>query len=487
METISASHGLGATSYVRGFRHDIFISYAHADDATDPQGVQWVTEFQVYLKRALKQHLAGYEPSVFFDALDLHPNHLVNTVLSSARESAIFLPIISPSYLERLWPTSELEAFGEVTTDTDRIFAVELLPPIGTYPPRLDNLRRKAFWWKDEKRGSAPRRSTPKYESALYMDYLDDVAYLIAKRLREMRSADRARPTIPVATARKSVLLADVTDDLRRVHRQVREYLEQYQFNVLPKQDYPEEGADFAEAFRADLAGVDLFVQLLSEVRSPFHRRQQGRDEPMSRGLYQYNEAKGRGINILQWRGPDVDPSSVTHYDRQLLEAPHVLAMGLQQFLKEIRNTLERPIPEPSKRKPASDFIFINADYCDKELAGELLTLFEGNPDWMAMEPLFEGSADQILEDLEANLKDCAGLLLVYGKSAPPWVRAQLRRYNKLEKLREEPLRLKTILLGPPAPKSERNLGSAGGFTRIDCQNGVTAEDVRRIVAELRT
>jgi hypothetical protein len=103
----------------------------------------------------------------------------------------------------------------------------------------------------------------------------------------------------------------------------------------------------------------------------------------------------------------------------------------------------------------------------------------------MAVEPLFEGSADQILEDLEENLKECAALLLVYGKSTPPWVRAQLRRYHRLEKIRKEPPRLRTILLGPPAPKSEGDLGASGRFTKLDCQDGVTTEHLNRILAEL--
>src|SRR5262249_23291720 len=119
------------------------------------------------------------------------------------------------------------------------------------------------------------------------------------------------------------------------------------------------------------------------------------------------------------------------------------------------------------------------------ELADKLVEAFEGNAEWMAVEPLFEGPADQILEDLEENLKECAALLLVYGNSTPPWVRAQLRRYNKVEKSRKEPLRLKTIVLGPPAPKTERDLGASGRFTKLDCQNGFTTEHLHRILAEL--
>src|SRR5262245_40024767 len=116
-------------AYVRGFKYDIFISYAHADDAADPQGVKWVSDFQVFLKRAVTQHLGGHEPGVFFDALDLHPNQAIQDVLANACRSAVFLPVISPSYVNREWPLDELTAFCEAAAGPGHIFAVELIPP----------------------------------------------------------------------------------------------------------------------------------------------------------------------------------------------------------------------------------------------------------------------------------------------------------------------------------------------------------------------
>ena len=66
-----------------------------------------------------------------------------------------------------------------------------------------------------------------------------------------------------------------------------------------------------------------------------------------------------------------------------------------------------------------------------------MLKAFEDRQDWIAAGPLFEGSAEDITKDLDANLVDCDTLLLVYGKADAPWVRAQLRRYSKIERLRD--------------------------------------------------
>jgi hypothetical protein len=198
---------------------------------------------------------------------------------------------------------------------------------------------------------------------------------------------------------------------------------------------------------------------------------------------------------VLQWRRPDLDVTAVGHWDKPLLAGPDVLPMGLQEFVKEILKTLERALAAAAAAMAAeaaaaslssattSEFLFINADLNDKDLAAQLLEAFGQNPNLMAAGPLYEGSADDITKDLDANLVDCGSLLLVYGNAAAPWVRAQLRRFSKLERLRQEPARLKTVLLAPPGPKSD--IGVSGGFRKIDCQNGLSSERLQEIVAEL--
>jgi hypothetical protein len=177
--------------------------------------------------------------------------------------------------------------------------------------------------------------------------------------------------------------------------------------------------------------------------------------------------------------------------------------MGLQEFMKEIKKTIERKNAAAEKEKAKAEkeaaaagngksgdgaaktqFLFINADQSDKELTSQLLKAFEDKRDWIAAGPLFEGTAEEITKDLDANLVDCDTLLLVYGKSDAPWVRAQLRRYSKIERLRDLPPRTKLILFAPPAPKPE--IAMSGGFVKIDRQDGLTGDNVEQIVAELR-
>ena len=184
-------------------------------------------------------------------------------------------------------------------------------------------------------------------------------------------------------------------------------------------------------------------------------------DLPQTYAHYQYETAKGAGLRILQWRRPDLDLAAVTHRDKPLLEGPDVLAVGLEEFKGEILRCharLSKPAPAPVTFE-GGGHVFINADSTDKDLADALLKIFDDRKNYTAARPLFEGSAKDIVDDLEANLMNCEALVLLYGRAPPAWVRAQLLRYSKLERLRETPPRLKTILARAAGVEARSRLG----------------------------
>jgi hypothetical protein len=477
-------------SYVAGFKHDIFVSYAHFDNEEDSQAIRWVSRFQADLKSALRQRL-GVDPEIFFDTRDFGAHSHVDFLLENVRQSAAFLAVFSPSYVTRDFTIRELEAFAVRTAAVDQIVTVELLPvEENRCHPHLRGRKRTPLWWKDASEQDIPLQLTPKFNPKMYHARVQILAHQLKKMLEEIRARDPSGtdgrkeleaqlPPVDRSPPRKPVLLAQVTDDLYDERESVHAYFEQFGINILPENDYPQGGIDFAAAaLERDLARADLFVQMLGNFgsRKPF-------DLTQSYSQFQYDAAKRHGLKIMQWRRPDLDLAAVTHRDRLLLEGPDVLAIGLEEFKSEVlRSFMEQSKPEPPRSGDCH--FFINADRSDKELADALLRLFEGKKNWTAARPLFEGSAKEIMEDLEANLINCGALLLLYGNAPPAWVRAQLLRCSKLEKMREEPLRLKTIVLGPPAPKAE--IAWSGSFDKLDCQDGSIEQHVRSILDGLR-
>ncbi len=519
--------------YLTGFNNDIFISYASVDNDPDAQGVRWVSRFYNDIETALRRRL-GRDVEIFFDQTDFRATNILPQLLESARESAIFLAVCSPSYVEREWTRAELKAFHDAAKDSggpNRLITIEVLPvDAGSLPSEFESLKRTRFYNRENDAGiDIPL--TPESDSRRYNERLQQFASDLVLLLRDLHKREeaaaatergeqasaapvrgeavtpalargeavapgpvRGEPTpeqaprvIEVSEPAATVLLAQVTDDVYDERQKVAAYLQDYKIRVVPVGEYPDGGAKFASAVIADLQNADLFVQLLGRVRSNKPEDLRGEGElRKSYAQFQYDAARRRGIPILQWRHPDivVDNIPPVNWDRQLLQSSDVRVMGLQEFMKEVRGTVDQLSQKPDPKPVRDGFIFINADRSDQELAQTLFKALNDNA-CSAFLPMDDSaaSAKEIQDDLEASLIDCTGVFLLYGHAPVGWVRAQSRQIMKIESRREEPLRVKTIVCGPPPAKPDPGVA---GFQLINWQDGATAERVGRIIRELR-
>jgi hypothetical protein len=127
--------------------------------------------------------------------------------------------------------------------------------------------------------------------------------------------------------------------------------------------------------------------------------------------------------------------------------------------------------------------VFVDTESSDRALAlqlGQALAAQGVACYW----PLDKGSSQEVQKDLEANLRECDGVVVVYGSSEPSWVREHLRFGNKVFTQRTSRPIL-AICQGPPPDKSELGvLDPAMMF--LDCSLGVAAEKLEPFVARLR-
>jgi CheY-like chemotaxis protein len=479
---------------VPGYEYDVFVSYAHADEAADSSG-KWVTQFVDSLRGALKLRLGGAnELRIFFDSASLGGNQQLNEMLAVAGRSAVFLAVASRSYAARDWTRQELDAFCQRPEDTQRLFAAECLP-LGddeTYPAPLQNHHRMPFWRVLTASSSTPIPLSQAYEPEVFHQRIHDLAEQIRNQLLALRKQRSREIRLPAAmnlaqpaaentnqqAHSRRILLAQVTDDLEDDRDQLRRYLEQCGLPIVPAASYPQGGDAFKAAFRDDLAQANLFVQLLG--------KQPGRAPPdLTEGYtrFQYEAAAAQGIEIVQWRRPDLNLDDVTNpQQRALLAGETVIATGLESFKAEVLRRARRPsVPQHKSSRPA--LVFINADKEDADIAKILQAEF-GRHHFAAVVPTLDGMAEEVRADLEENIIECDALVLVYGHSTPVWVRGQLRLYNKLKARRTEPPRLLALYTGPPPTKPDI------GFTfpdvrQIDCRSAVTLDPVRALIEEL--
>jgi hypothetical protein len=463
-------------AYVPSFSHDIFISYAHLDNDYSTPEEEWVTCFRKHLEGDVNHYL-GREVSVFFDCSHLRTGDPIEKVVEEAGKSAIFLAVLSRSWGGRDWTIKELDAFnkagGASTQDIARVprsFAVELLPvEDDQIPALLANAKRMPFYLTDSKTRIPHTLTCDRNKDDRYKTRIEELASDLSTRLQDLKKRlDSSPPPTPVPSTsrplqRKTVFLAQATDDLYNLTRDVRAYLEDFGATVLPEggRFYHQGGDDFAQEVRSDLERADLFVQLLSETpsRKPSDLRQGAGEPPQSYSSFQFEAAKRRRTRVLQWHLPGINCEKAEH-DRQLLDGPDVRVMGLEEFKREIKATLERK-KDPPPPIPIQGGFIIHAYRDDKDVADKLVEAFQARNRMALSTAAIYGNnktSKEIDEGVDNLLVECDGLVLVCGGNTKPWVLGQLLHYAKIKYRREKEPRPMALLCAKGV--RPRDLGS---------------------------
>jgi TIR domain len=492
-------------SFVPGYDQDVFVSYAHIDDrpyfeprAGEEPPLGWVGTLVRHLKNQLGQKIGRSDAcKLWFDNQSLRGNHLLTEEIAVQLErSAAFVAIVSPGYLASAWCRDELNLFFRRSTPelARSVFLIEKAPldPDEPSPPELRARRAYRFWFPD--RNEQPRTlavPVPHEDEREYYRQIEDLARDLADKLKAMRSSrtgltgagpsEGLRPLTgaPIHGA-PVVLLAEVTDDLEFKRLEVQRFLEQHGLTVLPETSYPLGRAEFEAALDADLMRSAVFVQLLGPMPG-----KRPRDVPDGYGWLQLERALHRGRRVLQWRSPEVDPATVElPRHRELLERETVQATSLESFKQAICAAAIPPPPEPEPRRDTGEqpLVFINAEARHQPIAAEIRAAIGDRAAWA--EPLFEGRAEEVREDLEQNLIDCDAMVMVYADN-PGWARGQLRQFHKLAPRRTRPVRAIPIIDAPPVTKPELGI-SLPGMTVIDGRGGLGPETLAQLSASLK-
>ena len=105
--------------------------------------------------------------------------------------------------------------------------------------------------------------------------------------------------------------------------------------------------------------------------------------------------------------------------------------------------------------------VFINANSVDRASAQKIGKGIDQRFAWMLPLSLAKTGArpEEVLEDLQENLINADGIIIMYGAVGPAWVAQQLRLYRKLAPRRKRPPRLLALVTAPPLPKPPISIG----------------------------
>lgn len=475
-------------AFVPGCEHDIFVSYAHIDNEPLSGAQQgWVSTFVRDVESVVRRKLFD-RPRDFALWVDheLAGNRPFSAdIAQSVKSTASLLVIMSPAYLASDWCRREREAFRcEVQHKQragSRVFVVELdhIDDRRRIPPEFGDLLPYRMWIEDGP-ARTPRTlglPVPTANEPEYYSRVNQLALEIAQELQRLAEADHP----PAASPGPAVFLAEVTDDLEPRREELRRYLAQMGLRILPTSFYPRDSAQtFAQAMTADLGQCKVFVQLLSGVvgRRP-------NDSASAFPALQHTLALRSGLPIVQWRARDLAVDEVADAEqRELLQGASVRACGLEEFKTAVLAEARRE-PPPAKPRASTDLLlFLDTDAVDRALAervGKYL-FAQGIGYSLALQ---EGSPEDIRKDLEDNLRECDGLMLVYGAASLNWVRSKLRWCRKIVSQRADPPVALAVFDG--APHEQAGVGiEIPGWQWIDCRSGKLDECLQTVVHDVK-
>src|SRR6185436_7242044 len=240
-------------------KYDIFISYGHLDDE-DPAGdvKGWVDLLVERLPRLVSASL-GYLPKVWRDQRSLTGDALLRAAIEDGiSNSLLFIPIVSPRYVQSDWCLRELETFCKnpplpnAPAHRSRIFKVIKSPLLfhlaKKEPEALHELIGHAFY---EMEGDMPVEFSPDVVPAKdprYWTVLRRLAWDISTLLAVVKEEKRATKELPKEGPQKFVYLAETTSDIAQERELVRDELRQRGYGVLPDEKLPTEEVKETEA-----------------------------------------------------------------------------------------------------------------------------------------------------------------------------------------------------------------------------------------------
>ncbi len=450
---------------VPGFRHDIFVSYAHADDvpvAGTQIGLvsQLVNDHRIEVGRKV-----GNTVDIWWDHYKLSGNTAVTPeIMAAAGDCACILVVASPAYLRSEWCGRERSAFLELLDKRQSgragaIFIASIEPlNQGKLPAGLADLPGYGFYRTiDNGRITRPLRTEFSEDRVPYCDQLSALAQNISNHLEGLKNA-RTEPTakaVPVAAStveiaaeRPSVLLLEVTDDLVQRRAEAKTYLEQSGIVVLPEKRYSRDDMAVHRAqILADLARSRVGVQILGPLTGDRS------DHP--RGIvwlrYETIRDSGSQVPFIQWRDPDFSLDGAADPDaRELLLPASVRTDRFPDFKRAIADLALKP---PEKVAPTPEHgvvsVFVNSDLLDRNFGANVAKWLESKG-FMVLEP--PQSSQDAREEWETNLRYCDSLVLIYGQAKPSWIKTQLLLGNKVQ--RDTPLKMLCVCVAPPGEET---------------------------------
>ena len=472
------------------FDYDVFISYAHIDNATLQKGLEgWIDMLHKALELRLAQ-LLGEAPRIWRDQKLAGNDRFDDEIVDQLVKAAVLVAVLSPRYVKSEWCTREVEEFrqtaertlGETVANKSRIFKVVKTPvPLEEHPAVVQGLLGYKFFDDDGK--GRPRefaRGFGEKPEPVFWDKLDDLAYEVRDLLSLIKTETPSSETAaaPPTEAGATVYLAEATSDLDAERDQIRRELLAHGHTVVPDQPLPLRG-DVEGVIEGYLERSSLSIHLagatydivpeghevtLTELQAQLAAKRgsvtpEGGKRNITPEGGQRN-TEGGGARLV-WIPPGLEIAD--ERQRQVVDAlrndpdlgpgDSVLETSLDELKNEIEDQLRATAEEehaaaaPAADEPAT--IYLMFDQADIDAVAALED-FLWEQEFDVIVPLFDGDEATVAREHQDSLHRCHAVLLYQGEATDAWLRTKLRDLRKAPAGRDAPLDTKAIFLAAP-------------------------------------
>ena len=446
-----------------GFRNDIFLSYAHVDNAPDTDRREWVSRFALDLKNRLEM-VSGHSVAVWRDDRLEASDQLDPTIAAELSNSAALVTILSPAYFGSDPCRQEREHFIDVfdgavirgTTKSRIVKVVKTRVSPNRYPDELRGMLEHRFY-KEEPNGTFKEFHLHEREEVRnqYATVLDDVA----QELSQLLSVVEGHPMGP---PRGAVFLAAATGDVYSERNDLRRFLESDGYAVLPSRNLPVEAEELKQDVKSALQASALAVFVLG-CRYGWVP-EMGDGKSFVRLQLEHAGSFAPHLPRIIWIPPGVTGSEQPQkemLDEIRREFPRhgfeVIESNLTTLQTHLRDRL-RPTKPPSI-SPARDrgtfSLYLMVDRCDRDRARPLrqqLLAAGFEVDWLPE----TGEAGPIRQLHREWLIHDDAFLIYYGMSDATWLAYQKLELRKaLGHGRRTPPETRIVLAAPLSPDKE--------------------------------
>jgi hypothetical protein len=495
------------------YTYDIFISYGQLDDQ-DPAGETkgWVDLLVERLPRLVSNNL-GYQPRIWRDERSLTGNALLTAAIEEGlAHSLLFIPILSPRYVQSVWCRRELDTFSAtpsppgVAAHRSRIFKViksPLLFNLGEKePPLLRELIGYPFY---EMESDMPVEFGPEVhpnKDPRYWGALRRLAWDISNMLVALKDGATSTATPDSAAdgngtkdSTKYVYLAEATSDLTQERELVRDELRHRGYEVLPDQKLPiEEGKQTEAAVRAALERSILSVHLIG-----MRYGSTPEDDPRSVVCIQEALAAQRCVDNpafsrLLWMPQRVEISDerqktfVVQLQDRISAGAELLQTSIEDLKAQILQELNPPAKSQVQRGPRPKIkqVYLICESRDRSLVRPIKDyLFDQKLEVITRLDGDEGGT--LMDYHRKNLRECDAALVYFGNGDEPWVRRNLEDLEKAYGYgRENDWGASAVYVGAPANSQKDDFHTIRVPIVIKNYNSFDPNELRAFVSALQ-